>query len=143
MVGRAAGYLNSPHTAQLKQTTSSNFSNIILSQEHKDHFFNQFLKPFETLLHQVYPGWECVTLVYTCWTDAPVDLENLLCLTMNKVAAMRSGPLLHLKDERRAEERSRLNCGPQSAFTDGQSRDPLRCTNNSENSSTIKYRRYG
>ncbi|CAJ1071678.1 homeobox protein Mohawk-like [Xyrichtys novacula] len=64
---------------------------------------------------------------------------------MNKVAAMRSGTLLHLKDDRRAEERSRLSCAdlPQSSLTDGQNKDLLRCNDSSENSSTIKYRRYG
>ncbi|XP_034558827.1 homeobox protein Mohawk-like [Notolabrus celidotus] len=53
-------------------------------------------------------------------------------------------PLLR-NDERRAEERSRLSCAdlPQSSLTHGQSRDLLRCNDNSENSSTIKYRRYG
>ncbi len=70
---------------------------------------------------------------------------NSPCLTMDKVAAMKSDTLLHLEDSRRAEERSRLNCVdlPQSSLTDGQSTDLLRCQDSTEDSSAIKYRRYG
>ncbi|XP_070775618.1 homeobox protein Mohawk-like [Enoplosus armatus] len=64
---------------------------------------------------------------------------------MNKVAVMKSDALLHLEDNRRAEESSRLNCVdlPQSSLTDGQSTDLLRCQDSTEDSSPIKYRRYG
>lgn len=70
---------------------------------------------------------------------------NSLCLTMDKVAVMKSDTLLHLEDSRRAEERSRLNCVdlPQSSLTDGQNTDLLRCQDTTEDSSAIKYRRYG
>ncbi|XP_070701761.1 homeobox protein Mohawk-like [Pempheris klunzingeri] len=64
---------------------------------------------------------------------------------MNKVAVMKSDTLLHLEDGRRAEERSRLSCVdlPQSSLTDGENTDLLRCQDTTENSSPIKYRRYG
>ncbi|XP_020508042.2 homeobox protein Mohawk-like [Labrus bergylta] len=64
---------------------------------------------------------------------------------MNKVAAMKSGTLLHLKDGKGAVERNRLSCVdlPQSSLTDGERTDLLRCNNTSENSSTINYRRFG
>lgn len=70
---------------------------------------------------------------------------NSLCLTMDKVAVMKSDTLLHLEDNRRAEERSRLNCVdlPRSSLTDGENIDLLRCQDTTENSSPIKYRRYG
>ncbi|XP_071348717.1 homeobox protein Mohawk-like [Trachinotus anak] len=71
--------------------------------------------------------------------------ENSACLRMNKVAVMKSDNLLHLEDTRRAEERSRLSCVdlPQTSLTDGQNTDLLQCQDTTENSSTIKYRRYG
>lgn len=65
---------------------------------------------------------------------------------MNKVAVVKSDTLLRLEDSRRAEtERSRLDCVglPQSSLTDGENTDLLRCQDASENSSPIKYRRYG
>ncbi|XP_041848194.1 homeobox protein Mohawk-like [Melanotaenia boesemani] len=64
---------------------------------------------------------------------------------MDKVAAMKSDTLPHLDDSRRAEERSRLNTAdsPQTSLTDGQNTDPLQCQETSENSSALKYRRYG
>lgn len=63
---------------------------------------------------------------------------------MNKVAVVKSDTLLRLEDSRRAEtERSRLDCVglPQSSLTDGENTDLLQDA--SENSSPIKYRRYG
>ncbi|XP_051266108.1 homeobox protein Mohawk-like [Dicentrarchus labrax] len=64
---------------------------------------------------------------------------------MNKVAVMKSDTLLHLEDNRRVEERSRLDCVdlPQSSLTDGDNTDLLRCQDTTENSSPIKYKRYG
>lgn len=64
---------------------------------------------------------------------------------MDKVAVMKSDTLLHLEDNRRAEERSRLDCVdlPQSSLTDGENTDLLRCEDATENSCPIKYRRYG
>lgn len=64
---------------------------------------------------------------------------------MNKVAEMKSDALLHLEDNMRAEERSRLNCVdlPQSSLTDEQNADLLRCQDTTDDSSPIKYRRYG
>ncbi|XP_069574327.1 homeobox protein Mohawk-like [Brachyistius frenatus] len=58
---------------------------------------------------------------------------------------MKSDTLFHLDDSRRAEERSRLNCvdSPQTSLADGQNTDLLRCQDSTENSSAIKYRRYG
>ncbi|XP_055359692.1 homeobox protein Mohawk-like isoform X2 [Betta splendens] len=49
---------------------------------------------------------------------------------------------MHLRG---AEERNRLGCAdlPQSGFTDGQNAELLRCQETAENSSPIKYRRYG
>ena len=71
--------------------------------------------------------------------------ENALLFTMDKVAVMKSDTLLHLGENRRAEERRRLDCAdlPQSALTDGENTDLLRCQDATENSSSIKYRRYG
>ncbi|XP_047445407.1 homeobox protein Mohawk-like [Mugil cephalus] len=70
---------------------------------------------------------------------------NSTCLRMNKVAVMKSDTLLHLDDCRRADERSRLNFAdlPQTSLTDGHNTDLLRCQETSENSSAVKYRRYG
>lgn len=64
---------------------------------------------------------------------------------MDKVAVMKSDTLLHLEDNRRAEERSRLDCVdlPQSSLTDGENTDLLGCEDATENSCPIKYRRYG
>uniref|UniRef100_A0A8D3AJL4 Mohawk homeobox b n=1 Tax=Scophthalmus maximus TaxID=52904 RepID=A0A8D3AJL4_SCOMX len=65
---------------------------------------------------------------------------------MSRVAAMmKSETLLHLEDDRRAEERSRLNYAdlPHSGLTDGQNTDLLQYQDTSKNSSTVKYRRYG
>ncbi|KAG7227310.1 hypothetical protein INR49_000314 [Caranx melampygus] len=64
---------------------------------------------------------------------------------MNKVAVMKSDTLLHLEDTRRVEESSRLSCVdlPHTSLTDGQNTDLLQCQDATENSSTIKYRRYG
>ncbi|KAG8013942.1 Homeobox protein Mohawk [Nibea albiflora] len=64
---------------------------------------------------------------------------------MDKVAVMKSDTLLHLEDNRRAEERSRLDCAdlPQSSLTDGENTDLLRCEDATENSCPVKYRRYG
>ncbi|XP_071774746.1 homeobox protein Mohawk-like [Centroberyx gerrardi] len=58
---------------------------------------------------------------------------------------MKSDTLLHLEDNRRAEERSRLDCVEitQTSLTDGQSADLLQCQEATESSSPIKYRRYG
>lgn len=58
---------------------------------------------------------------------------------------MKSDTLVHLETDRGAEERSRLGCVdlPQSGFTDGQNTELLRCQETTENSSPIKYRRYG
>ncbi|XP_071370550.1 homeobox protein Mohawk-like [Centroberyx affinis] len=58
---------------------------------------------------------------------------------------MKSDTLLHLEDNRRAEERSRLDCVEitQTSITDGQSADMLQCQEATESSSPIKYRRYG
>ncbi|KAM9349651.1 LOW QUALITY PROTEIN: homeobox protein Mohawk-like [Symphorus nematophorus] len=72
-------------------------------------------------------------------------IEENSALTMNKVAVMKSDALLHLEEKRRAEERSRLDCVdlPQSALTDGENTERLRCQDATENSSSIKYRRYG
>lgn len=67
-------------------------------------------------------------------------------LRMSRVAAMmKSETLLHLEDDRRAEERSRLNYAnlPHSGLTDGQNTDLLQYQDTSKNSSTVKYRRYG
>lgn len=71
--------------------------------------------------------------------------ENSLCLTMNKVAEMKSDTRLHFEDNMRSEERSRLNCVdlPQSSLTDRQNTDLLRCQETTDDSSPIKYRRYG
>ncbi len=71
--------------------------------------------------------------------------ESFLCLTMDKVAVMKSDTPLHLEDDRRAEERSRLDCVnlPQSSLADGDNTDLLRCQDVTENSSPVKYRRYG
>ncbi|TDH06273.1 hypothetical protein EPR50_G00129340 [Perca flavescens] len=64
---------------------------------------------------------------------------------MNKVAEMKSDTQLHFEDNVRSEERSRLNCVdlPQSSLTDGQNADLLRCQETTDDSSPIKYRRYG
>nr|XP_019957030.1 PREDICTED: homeobox protein Mohawk-like [Paralichthys olivaceus] len=64
---------------------------------------------------------------------------------MDKVAVMKSDTLLCLEDNRRAEDRSRLNCVelPQSNFTDGQNTDLLQCQDDTQNSSTVKYGRCG
>ncbi|XP_059201056.1 homeobox protein Mohawk-like [Centropristis striata] len=72
-------------------------------------------------------------------------IEEKLCLTMNNAAEMRSDNLINSEDNRRAEERSRLNCVdlPQSSLTDGQNTDLLRCQETTDDSSAIKYRRYG
>lgn len=71
--------------------------------------------------------------------------ENSLCLTMNKVAVMKSDTQLHLEDNRRAEESSRLDCVdlPQSSLTDRENTNLLHCQDATENSSAIKYRKYG
>lgn len=71
--------------------------------------------------------------------------ENSAFVRMNKVAVMKSDNLLRLEDNRRAEERSRLNCAdlPQTSLTDGQNTDLLQCQDSTDNSSTNKYRRYG
>ncbi|XP_029929841.1 homeobox protein Mohawk-like [Myripristis murdjan] len=64
---------------------------------------------------------------------------------MNKVAVMKSDNLLHLEDNRRPEEQSRLSYIEitQSGVTDGQKTNLLQCQEMNENSSPIKYRRYG
>ncbi|XP_038575316.1 homeobox protein Mohawk-like [Micropterus salmoides] len=64
---------------------------------------------------------------------------------MSKVDVMKSDTLLHLESKRRAEERSRSNCVefPQSSLTDEQNTDLLQCQDTTEDSSTVKYRRYG
>ncbi|XP_028284420.1 homeobox protein Mohawk-like [Parambassis ranga] len=64
---------------------------------------------------------------------------------MDKVAVMKSDSLLHLDDDRRAEERSRLECVnlSQTTLTDGQNTDLLQCQESTESGSAIKYRRYG
>ncbi|XP_067331122.1 homeobox protein Mohawk-like isoform X3 [Channa argus] len=58
---------------------------------------------------------------------------------------MKSDTLIHLGDNRGAEERSRLNCVdlPHTSLTEGQNTDLLRRQQTTENSSPIKYRRYG
>lgn len=58
---------------------------------------------------------------------------------------MKSDTRIHPEDNRGAEERSRLSCVdlPQTSLTDGQNTDLLRCQEPTENSSSIKYRRYG
>ncbi|XP_058493329.1 homeobox protein Mohawk-like [Solea solea] len=71
--------------------------------------------------------------------------ENSPCERMNKVAVMKSDALLHLEDSRGAEERSRLNCEdlPQSSLPDGHDTDLMQYQDNTKNSATVKYRRYG
>lgn len=79
--GGAAGYLNSPLTAQLNQATSSDFSNIILllsvsssvpastERKAKEAFFLTFFLP-----HQFYREWDSTAFLYIWeFTDAPVD----------------------------------------------------------------------
>ncbi|KAK2822041.1 hypothetical protein Q5P01_022106 [Channa striata] len=58
---------------------------------------------------------------------------------------MKSDTLIHLGDNRGAEERSRLNCADlaHTSLTEGQNTDLLRRQETTENSSPIKYRRYG
>uniref|UniRef100_A0A8C2X7M5 Mohawk homeobox b n=1 Tax=Cyclopterus lumpus TaxID=8103 RepID=A0A8C2X7M5_CYCLU len=64
---------------------------------------------------------------------------------MIKVAEMKSDTLLHFEDNMRAEERSRLNCVdlPRSSLTDEQNTDLLRCQDTTDDSSPLKYGRYG
>ncbi|XP_075953828.1 homeobox protein Mohawk-like [Anarhichas minor] len=71
--------------------------------------------------------------------------DNFVCSTMIKVAEMKSETLLHFEDNMRAEERSRLNCVdlPRSSLTDEQNTELLRCQDTTDDSSPIKYRRYG
>lgn len=162
MGGGAAGYLNSPHTAQLNQTTSTDFSNIILSQgsviikralsllpwaqKGEQGTFFVFFNPFSITFKSSHQDGNLLLL----FTSGSLLMHlliggNSLCLTMDKVAVMKSDTLLHLEDNRRAEERSRLNCVdlPRSSLTDGENIDLLRCQDTTENSSPIKYRRYG
>ncbi|KAM9845348.1 homeobox protein Mohawk-like [Aulostomus maculatus] len=72
-------------------------------------------------------------------------VEKSACLRMNKVAVMTSDALLRLEDNRKDEERSRLNCVDvaQSSLTGGQNRELLQCRETPDNSSPGKYRRYG
>ncbi|KAM3866064.1 homeobox protein Mohawk-like [Diretmus argenteus] len=64
---------------------------------------------------------------------------------MNQAAGMKPDNALCLEDNRRAEERSRLDGVDitQSSRTDRQNTDLLQCQETSENSSPLKYRRYG
>nr|XP_057923490.1 homeobox protein Mohawk-like isoform X2 [Doryrhamphus excisus] len=73
----------------------------------------------------------CIYLWRT--TDAPVDFWTIL--TMNTVA----DTFLHLEDNRKDEQRSRLACLSQNA----QNVDLLQYRETTENSSPMKYRKYG
>ncbi|XP_068427492.1 homeobox protein Mohawk-like [Clinocottus analis] len=70
--------------------------------------------------------------------------ENSVRSTMIKVAKMKSETLLHFEDNTRAEERSRLNCVdlPRGSLAE-QNTDLLRCQDSTDDSSPIKYGRYG
>ncbi|XP_026169879.1 homeobox protein Mohawk-like [Mastacembelus armatus] len=73
-------------------------------------------------------------------------LRKTVCvLRLTKAAVMKSDTLIHLEDNKGAEERSRLNYEdlPQTSLTDGQNTDLLHCQESTENRSPIKYRRYG
>ncbi|KAM6918328.1 LOW QUALITY PROTEIN: homeobox protein Mohawk-like [Xenentodon cancila] len=67
------------------------------------------------------------------------------CVRMDKVAVMKSDSLLRLDDGREAEQRSRPKCAdfPQTSLTERDHADLLSCQDNTENSSDLKYRRYG
>jgi len=71
--------------------------------------------------------------------------ENSACSTMIKVAERKSDTLLHFEDNMRAEERSRLNCVdlPRSSLTDERNTELLRCRDATDDSSPLKYGRYG
>lgn len=67
------------------------------------------------------------------------------CTRRNTAAVMMSDTLLRLEENRRDEERGRLNCVEiaQTGLTDGQHTNLLHGQETAENSSPIKYRRYG
>lgn len=71
--------------------------------------------------------------------------ETLERVRMNKVAVMKTDALLHLEENRGAEELSPLSCVDMSggSLADAQNTDLLQSQEATENSSTIKYRRYG
>ncbi|KAF7646590.1 hypothetical protein LDENG_00185170 [Lucifuga dentata] len=63
---------------------------------------------------------------------------------MNKVALMKSEPLLHLEENAGAEERRRLDfVMTGTSLTDAQNSDLLQSQEATENSAPIKYRKYG
>ncbi|KAM4604682.1 LOW QUALITY PROTEIN: homeobox protein Mohawk-like [Polymixia lowei] len=72
---------------------------------------------------------------------------NTAGIRMNEVAVMKSSSCLHLEENRRQEERSRLNCVDithrATGIPDGQNTDLLPCKETPGNNSPIKYRRYG
>lgn len=153
----AAGYLNSPHRAQLNQTTSSDSSNIILlkefipikcaqsqwaqTEEDGTPFLKNYLHPKcirnGKLLHLLTAGSLLMHLL--------IEGGNSLRFTMNKVAVMKSDMQLHLEGNGRAEESSRLDCVdlPRSSLTERENTNLLHCQDTAEHSSPIKYRRYG